>query len=66
MGTLRAMDLEEHTLETAGERCEECGAKLTTQELATVLETGGPTLCAIHANEVVPVGDDTELGAEDR
>jgi hypothetical protein len=60
------MDLEEHTLETAGERCEECGAKLTTQELATVLETGGPTLCAIHANEVVSVGDDSDLGDDNR
>jgi hypothetical protein len=54
------MDLEEHTLETAGERCEECGAKLTEQELRTVLESGGPTLCAIHANEVVAVGDEAE------
>jgi hypothetical protein len=51
------MDLEEHTLETAGERCEECGAKLTEQELRTVLEAGGPNLCAIHANDVVSVGE---------
>ena len=33
------MDLEEHTLETAGERCEECRAKLTEQELRAVLES---------------------------
>jgi hypothetical protein len=59
------MDLEEHTLETAGDRCEECGAKLTEQELRTVLESGGPTLCAIHANEVVPVADDTDTVGED-
>src|SRR3982751_1925322 len=52
------MDLEEHTLETAGERCEECGAKLTEHELRVVLESGGPTLCAIHAAEVVPVADE--------
>lgn len=52
------MDLEEHTLETAGERCEECGAKLTERELQTVLESGGPTLCAVHAAEVVPLGED--------
>jgi hypothetical protein len=51
------MDLEEHTLETAGERCEECGAKLTEQELRTVLEAGGPNLCAIHANDFVSVGE---------
>jgi hypothetical protein len=52
------MDLEERTLETAGDRCEECGAKLTEQELRAVLESGGPNLCAIHAGDVVPVGDD--------
>ena len=57
------MDLEEHTLETAGERCEECGAKLTGQELRVVLESGGPTLCAIHASDVVPVGDDADVAA---
>ena len=55
------MDLEEHTLETAGERCEECGAKLTEQELRNVLENGGPNLCAIHADDVVPVADDDGL-----
>ena len=60
-----AMDLEEHTLETAGERCEECGAKLTEQELRTVLESGGPNLCAIHANEVVPVADDADTVGDD-
>jgi hypothetical protein len=54
------MDLEEHTLESAGERCEECGAKLTEDELAAVLESGGPTLCKIHAAEVVSVADDAD------
>jgi uncharacterized protein with PIN domain len=52
------MDLEEHTLETAGERCEECGARLTAAELEAVLESGGPTLCKIHAAEVVPVSEE--------
>ena len=52
------MDLEEHTLETAGDRCEECGAKLTQREMELVLERGGPTLCSIHMAEVVPVGED--------
>jgi methionyl-tRNA synthetase len=52
------MDLEEHTLEAAGERCEECGAKLTPEELKTVLESGGPTLCAIHATEVVSLDEE--------
>ena len=58
--SLPAMDLEEHTLESAGERCEECGAKLTERELATVLESGGPTLCTVHAQDVVSVGDDPD------
>jgi hypothetical protein len=52
------MDLEEHTLETAGERCEECGARLTERELELVLENGGPNLCSIHAAEVVPVAEE--------
>jgi hypothetical protein len=52
------MDLEEHTLETAGDRCEECGATLTEAELAAVLESGGPTLCAIHATETVPLAEE--------
>jgi hypothetical protein len=47
------MDLEEHTLEQAGERCEECGAALTADEIAAVIESGGPNLCKIHAAEIV-------------
>jgi hypothetical protein len=55
------MELEERTLENVGDRCEECGAKLTQRELEQVLESGGPALCSIHAAEVVPVGEeDTE------
>lgn len=57
------MDLEEHTVETAGDRCEECGAELTEQEKAAVLESGGPQLCAIHAAEEVPLeADDAAAG----
>ena len=48
------MDLEEKSLDQAGDRCEECGAKLTTAELQTVLESGGPALCSIHAAEDEP------------
>jgi uncharacterized protein with PIN domain len=58
------MDLEEKTLEKAGDRCEECGAKLTPRELEQVIESGGPTLCTIHAAEVVPVGEEQDLGEE--
>ena len=49
------MDLEERTLESAGDRCEECGAKLTPDELRLALEGGGPTLCKIHAAEIDPL-----------
>lgn len=52
------MDLEERTLETAGERCEECGAQLTAREIELALESGGPSLCSIHLAEVVPVAED--------
>ena len=56
------MDLEEHTLEQVGDHCEECGAPLTEQEQQAVLESGGPTLCSIHAAEVLAVDD---LGVDD-
>lgn len=59
------MSLEEHTLESAGERCEECGAKLTAAEMQSVLETGGPSLCAIHAAEDEPgLADDDGFADE--
>lgn len=48
------MDLEEKTLEKPGDRCEECGAKLTPAELQAVIESGGPALCTIHAAEDEP------------
>jgi hypothetical protein len=58
-----AMDLEERTLDEIGDRCEECGAKLTAQEMQAAMESGGPALCSIHADEIVPLGD--EPGFED-
>jgi hypothetical protein len=54
------MDLEERSFERVGDRCEECGAKLTPQELQAVLESGGPALCSIHAAE-----DEPGLAAEE-
>jgi hypothetical protein len=54
------MSLEEQTLEQVGDRCEECGARLTEAELQAVLESGGPVLCAVHAAEIVPTADDEE------
>jgi len=58
------MDLEEKTLEQVGDRCEECGAKLTERELEQVLESGGPALCTVHAQEQVPVADEDALEEE--
>ena len=52
--TLAPMDLEEKSLDQVGDRCEECGAKLTKAELEAVLESGGPALCSIHAAEDEP------------
>jgi hypothetical protein len=54
------MDLEERSLDRAGDRCEECGARLTPAELQAVMENGGPALCAIHAAE-----DEPGLAAEE-
>jgi hypothetical protein len=53
--------LEERTLETIDDRCEECGAQLTRDELQAVLESGGPSLCKIHAAEVVPLAEEDAL-----
>jgi hypothetical protein len=55
---IESMDLEERTLETVGERCEECGAKLTEPELKTAIESGGPALCTVHAAESTPLDPD--------
>jgi hypothetical protein len=39
-------------------RCAECGTKLTEQEIKAALETNGPFLCTVHANEEVAVEED--------
>jgi hypothetical protein len=56
------MDLEEHTVEHAAEYCQECGVRLTEREMQAVLESGGPTLCTVHATEVVPLAEAEEEG----
>lgn len=56
------MDLEEKTIDRPGDRCEECGAKLTPAELRAVLESGGPALCSIHAAEREPGSAVDEAG----
>jgi hypothetical protein len=48
------MNLEESNHDQLGDRCEECGAKLTPQELQAAMESGGPALCSIHALEDEP------------
>ena len=53
------MDLEEKTLETVGDRCEECGAKLTAAEIEATLDSHGRPLCSVHAAEEVPVGEES-------
>jgi len=56
------MDLEETSgVDPVIERtCAECGTKLTDAEIQASLETGGPFLCTVHANEEVALGEDVE------
>jgi hypothetical protein len=57
------MDLEEHSIEPVVKRtCAECGTTLTTREIEASIETGGPFLCTVHANEEVELGEDVEPG----
>jgi len=51
------MDLEEHTLESASETCEECGVALTQREIELALESGGPNLCSVHRAESLELDD---------
>jgi hypothetical protein len=41
-------------------RCAECGATLTDQEIRAALDSGGPYLCTVHANEEVALDEDVE------
>lgn len=59
------MNLEERSFEHVGDRCEECGAKLTPRELQAALESGGPALCTIHAEEIVPVSEEDDEFVEE-
>jgi hypothetical protein len=54
------MDLEESSgVDPVIERtCAECGTKLTEQEIQASLDTGGPFLCTVHANEEVAIDED--------
>jgi hypothetical protein len=39
-------------------RCTECGVRLTDAEIQAALETDGPFLCTVHANEEVALDED--------
>ena len=39
-------------------KCAECGTSLTDAEIAASLETDGPFLCTVHANEEVPLAEE--------
>jgi hypothetical protein len=58
------VSLEEHTLESMGDRCEVCGAALTDREKEAALEAGGPTLCSVHLAELEPALEDESLEEE--
>ena len=56
------MGLEEHSLESVAERCEECGARLTEREIELALESGGPNLCSVHRAEAVELDEEPPEG----
>ena len=39
-------------------KCAECGATLTDSEIKAAIDTGGPFLCTVHANEEVELDED--------
>jgi hypothetical protein len=54
------MDLEEHegVDPVIERRCAECGATLTEQEIKAALDSDGPYLCTVLANEEVALDED--------
>ena len=54
------MDLEEHegVDPVIERRCTECGVRLTDSEIKGALETDGPFLCTVHANEEIVLDED--------
>jgi hypothetical protein len=56
------MDLEEREgVDPVIERkCAECGATLTEQEIRAALDSSGPFLCTVHANEEVALDEDVQ------
>ncbi len=39
-------------------KCAECGATLTDAEIQAAMDTGGPFLCTVHANDEVALDED--------
>jgi len=57
------MDLEERTIESLPESCENCGATLTQAEKQRILDQGATAaLCTTCAVEMAPVADEEEAG----
>ena len=56
------MGLEEKPVVGLPDRSEECGARLTPQEIQAAMEAGGPALCSIHAAEDEPGLEADEAG----
>jgi hypothetical protein len=55
------MDLEERTIETLPERCENCGATLTTAEKQRILDEGATAaLCTTCAMELAPLAEEED------
>lgn len=57
------MELEERTIESLPDRCQNCGAKLTEGEKQAALiegPSGGAVLCSVCATELVTAGEDEE------
>ncbi len=53
------MELEERTIETLPERCENCGATLTAAEKQRILDDGASAaLCTTCAAEQVPLAEE--------
>jgi hypothetical protein len=44
-------------------RCTECGVELTQREIQAALDSGGPYLCTMHANEQVALDDEGDPSA---
>jgi hypothetical protein len=57
------VDLEEHEAvdPVIERRCAECGTPLTKQEIQAALDSDGPFLCTIHAQDRVPLDDAEEM-----